>query len=183
MAKEYQFIKKEVKKMFTLETQRLLLRQYKEDDLIPLYRIFSDPETMEFYPAPFSIQETQDWIKRNQDRYRNDGYGLWAVCLKETNEFIGDCGLVQQKVNDRIEVEIGYHINKKYWSKGFATEAAIACKKYGYYHLGLNKLISIIDPRNASSIRVAEKIGFTKEKETFIFNKNHFIYSGFKGNC
>jgi len=166
--------------MVVLETQRLILRQYKDEDITPLHHIFSDPETMKFYPAPFSIQQTQDWIKRNQDRYRNDGYGLWAVCLKETNELIGDCGLVKQKINDNIEVEIGYHINKQYWSKGFATEAAKACKEYAFDKLGLNKLISIIDPKNVPSIRVAEKIGFTKEKEVFIFGKNHYIYSGVK---
>jgi len=95
--------------MIVLETQRLILRQYEDEDITPLHHIFSDPETMRFYPAPFSIEQTQDWIKRNQDRYRNDGYGLWAVCLKETNELIGDCGLVKQKINDSIEVEIGYH--------------------------------------------------------------------------
>jgi [ribosomal protein S5]-alanine N-acetyltransferase len=97
--------------------------------------------------------------------------------LKETNELICDCGLVKQKVDGRTEVEIGYHINKKYWSKGFASEAAKGCKEYGFFQLGLNKEISIIDPRNIPSIRVAEKIGFTKEKESFIFNKNHYIYS------
>lgn len=102
--------------------------------------------------------------------------------MKDTNEFIGDCGLVKQKINNSIEVEIGYHINKKYWSKGFASEAAKACKEYGFYKLSLNKVISIIDPKNVPSIRVAEKIGFTKEKEAFIFNKNHYIYSGVKEN-
>lgn len=76
-------------------------------------------------------------------------------------------------------MEIGYHINKKYWSKGFASEAAMACKQYGFHHLGLQKLISIIDPNNLASIRVAEKIGFSKEREAFIFNKNHTIYAGF----
>jgi len=70
--------------------------------------------------------------------------------------------------------------NKTYWSKGFATEAAKACKEYAFYKLGLSKLISIIDPGNVPSIRVAEKIGFTKEKEVFIFDKNHYIYSGVK---
>ncbi len=92
----------------------MILRQYEDEDIAPLHPVFSAPETMKF----FSIWRTQDWIKRNQDRYRNDGYGLWAVCLKETNEFIGDCGLVKQKINDSIEVEIGYHINKSIGPRG-----------------------------------------------------------------
>ncbi|MGG3642059.1 GNAT family N-acetyltransferase [Bacillus gobiensis] len=166
--------------MIILETERLFLRQYKEEDMSSLHSIFSDSETMKYYPSLFSFEQTQNWIKRNQERYQEDGYGLWGICLKETNELIGDCGLVKQKVDGRTEVEIGYHIDKKYWSKGFASEAAKGCKEYGFCQLGLNKLISIIDPRNIPSIRVAEKIGFTKEKESFIFNKNHYIYSGSK---
>ncbi|WML43855.1 GNAT family N-acetyltransferase [Neobacillus sp. PS3-40] len=166
--------------MIVLKTERLYLRQYKEEDTRILLPIFSDVETMKYYPAPLSFEQTQNWIKKNQERYQEDGYGLWGICLKETNELIGDCGLVKQNVDDITEVEIGYHINKKYWSNGFASEAARGCKEYGFNQLGLNKLISIIDPRNIPSIRVAEKIGFTKEKEFFMFNKNHYIYSGSK---
>ncbi len=102
------------------------------------------------------------------------------MCLKETDELIGDCGLVRQTVDGRTEIEIGYHIHKKYWSRGFATEAAKACKAYGFHQLHFNKLICLIDPKNIPSIRVAEKIGFTKEKEVFIFGKNHAVYSGYK---
>ena len=163
-----------------LETERLYLRQYREEDIDSLHAIFSDPETMAYYPAPFSLEQTQNWVKKNQQRYKEDGFGLWGICLKETNELIGDCGLVKQIVDGKTEIEIGYHINKKYWSKGFASEAAKACKEYGFNELGFKKLISIIDPRNTPSIRVAEKIGFTKEKEVFIFGKDHNIYSGEK---
>lgn len=179
IAREYEIKNNEGgEENFILETDRLYLRQYKNDDFSFLHAIFSDPETMEYYPAPFSIQKTNDWIERNQDRYKSDGFGLWAVCFKETNELIGDCGLVKQTIDGRVEVEIGYHINKRYWSKGFASEAANACKEYGFHHLGLMKLICIIAPGNLPSIRVAEKIGFTKEREAFIFNRTHFIYSG-----
>ncbi|MFB4165746.1 GNAT family N-acetyltransferase [Alteribacillus sp. JSM 102045] len=167
--------------MIILETQRLYLKKFTEEDMTPLHDIFSDSETMKYYSAPFSKQQTQNWIKRNQVRYQKDGYGLWAVCLKDSNECIGDCGLVKQNMDGGKEVEIGYHINKKYWSKGFASEAAKACKDYGFDLLNVNKLISIIDPKNIPSIKVAEKIGFTKEKEAFLFNKNHYIYSEVKG--
>jgi ribosomal-protein-alanine N-acetyltransferase len=163
--------------MNILETERLLLRQYIEEDSPFLYSIFSDLETMKYYPAPFSLEQTQDWVRKNQERYKKDGFGLWAICLKENNEIIGDCGLVKQVVDGKTEVEIGYHINKKHWSKGFATEAAKSCKEYGFYNLELAKLLSIIDPMNLASIKVAERIGFSKEKEVFIFNKKHHIYS------
>lgn len=160
-----------------LETPRLYLRHYINEDIHALYPMFSDPETMRFYPSHFSYQQTQQWIQRNIERYDRDGYGLWAVCLKDTDECIGDCGLIKQHVNGTTEVEVGYHISKEHWSKGYATEAALACKEYGLYQVGLFRLISIIDPGNIASIRVAEKIGFHKEKEAVIFNKNHYIYA------
>jgi [ribosomal protein S5]-alanine N-acetyltransferase len=163
-----------------LETERLYLRELKPEDQDGLHAIFSDEETMRFYPAPFTREQTGQWIQKNQERYRKDGFGLWGVCLKETDELIGDCGLVRQTVDGRTEIEIGYHIHKKYWSRGFATEAAKACKAYGFHQLHFNKLICLIDPKNIPSIRVAEKIGFTKEKEVFIFGKNHAVYSGDK---
>lgn len=162
------------------ETERLYLRELKPEDLDSLHAIFSDDDTMRFYPAPFTREQTGQWIQKNLERYWKDGFGLWGVCLKETDDLIGDCGLVQQSVDDHIEIEIGYHINKKYWSRGLATEAAKACKEYGFHQLYFNKLICIIDPRNIPSIRVAEKIGFTKEKESFVFGKYHSIYSGYK---
>jgi [ribosomal protein S5]-alanine N-acetyltransferase len=163
-----------------LETERLYLRELKPEDFDRLHAIFSDEETMRFYPAPFTREQTGQWIQKNQARYRKDGFGLWGVCLKETDELIGDCGLVRQTVDGRTEIEIGYHIHKKYWSRGFATEAAKACKEYGFHQLHFNKLICLIDPKNIPSIRVAEKIGFTKEKEVFIFGNNHAVYSGDK---
>lgn len=161
-----------------METKRLSLRPFTMDDLSSLHSIFSDPETMAYYPAPFSEEQTKSWIKRNLERYQVDGFGLWGVLLKENNQFIGDCGLVKQTIAGKTYVEIGYHINKIEWSKGYATEAAMSCMDYGFNTLGLNKLISIIDPKNCPSIRVAEKIGFTKEQDLFVFNKIHSIYSG-----
>jgi [ribosomal protein S5]-alanine N-acetyltransferase len=180
---EGEIIKKRGGKKMILETARLILRQFEDEDSTPLHQIYSDPETMQFYPSPFSMKQTKQWMKRNQNRYKHDGFGLWAVCLKETEEIIGDCGLIKQQLNDEREVEVGYHINRMYWSNGYATEAARACKEYGFVQLGFNKLISIIDPKNTSSIRVAQKIGFTKEKEFFIFGKNHHIYAGKRTTC
>lgn len=163
---------------FILETERLYLRHFEADDAAALHEIFSDAETMRFYPAPFTIEQTHTWISRNQNRYKADGFGLWAVCLKDTDEVIGDCGLITQIINGEAEVEIGYHIHKRYWSKGFAAEAALKCKEYGFQQLKKNKLVSIIAPNNIQSIKVAEKIGFTFEREEHIFNKKHYIYSG-----
>ncbi|MGG0658715.1 GNAT family N-acetyltransferase [Rummeliibacillus pycnus] len=163
--------------MIKLETNNLYLREFILEDFSSLHIIFSDEETMKYYPSPFCIEKTKKWIEKNQQRYNKDGFGLWAVCLKGTDQVIGDCGLTKQQVDGKLEVEIGYHINKKYWGKGYATEAATSCKEFGLYQLGVNKMISIIDPQNSQSIRVAEKIGFTLEKKSFVFGKIHNIYS------
>ena len=93
-----------------LETKRLLLREMIPDDFQALLRVLGDPETMWHYPYTFDGQHVRDWIERNMNRYRKDGFGLWAVCLKDNGEMIGDCGLTLQNINGEILPEIGYHI-------------------------------------------------------------------------
>lgn len=161
------------------ETERLFLREYVEQDINTLYQILSDPYTMKYYPVALNWTQTKNWIIRNRTRYKNDGYGLWAVCLKENGKFIGDCGLVKQNIKGTAEVEIGYHIHKEYWSRGFATEAAARCKAHAFNEKNLTKLICIIEPQNKQSIRVAEKIGFKKERVETIFGKQHLIYADY----
>lgn len=163
--------------MHILETDHLYLREYQKNDFSSLHAIFSDAETMKYYPAPFTVEKTKNWIVTNQNRYMQDGFGLWAVCLKDTDEVIGDCGLTKQLVEGNNEVEIGYHINKKYWGKGYATEAATCCRELAFNQIGCKKLICIINPQNKQSIRVAEKLGFTFDKEAIVFNQLHSIYA------
>nr|WP_313929898.1 GNAT family N-acetyltransferase [Microcoleus sp. FACHB-SPT15] len=91
--------------------------------------------------------------------------GLWAAILKDLNGFAGQCGLVVQHVDGKTEIEIGYLFLRKYWGQGLATEAALACRNYGFTSLNFTRLISLINPNNMPSRRVAEKIGMTLEKE------------------
>jgi RimJ/RimL family protein N-acetyltransferase len=97
--------------------------------------------------------------------YADRGFGLWALVLKENGEVIGDCGLVVQQIEGVGEVEIGYHVRRDLWGQGFATEAAQACREYGFHQLGRDRLISLIHPANRASRRVAEKNGMTLTKE------------------
>ena len=113
-----------------IETKRLILREYTMEDFDVLFEIMSDAETMEHYPAPFDEERTIGWIKWNLDNYKKYGFGLWAVVLKETGEFIGDCGISIQNIDGEMLPEIGYHINKKYWRKGYAKEAARASRDW-----------------------------------------------------
>lgn len=95
-------------------------------------------------------------------------FRAWGVCLKETDELIGDCGLVRQTVDGRTEIEIGYHIHKKCWSRGFSTEAAKGCKEYGFHQLFFNKLICLIDPKILLLSGWQKKLALQKKKR-FLF--------------
>lgn len=122
------------------ETERLQMRQMTSDDVTSLLTVFGDAEAMRFYPAPFDGQQMQEWVDWNQRNYTNYGYGLWALILRATGELVGDCGLVNQQVEDSLEIEIGYHVRRDLWRQGLATEAAIACRDYGFDILGRRRL-------------------------------------------
>ncbi len=144
--------------MWVLETERLRLRQTTLDDVDDLLGILGDPEAMRFYPAPKTREETAGWIRWCLDSYERYGFGLWISVLKQGNRFVGDCGLVMQPVENQLEVEIGYHTLRTCWGQGFASEAARACRDYAFNTLGYQRVVSIVDPQNYASRRVAEKV-------------------------
>jgi [ribosomal protein S5]-alanine N-acetyltransferase len=163
--------------MPVLETQRLSLREFQLEDLDALAAILSDRETMRYYPMSFDRAAVADWIQRNRTRYANDGYGLWAMILKSTCELIGDCGLVRQSVDAVDEIEIGYHVRGDLWNQGYASEAARACRDFGFANLEVDRLISLIRPENIASRRVAEKNGMTVWKEVTRVDLLHYVYA------
>jgi len=160
-----------------LETERLVLREITQDDFDDLFAIWSDAETMRFYPATLDRQGMQEWLERNQRRYEQYGHGLWAVILKSNGKFVGDCGLTIQEVDGVEELEVGYQFSKKYWGQGFATEAARGCMDYAFNQLGRRRIISMIRPENIPSRRVAERNGLKIEKELFWRGFQHFVYA------
>lgn len=148
-----------------IETEQLILREMTMDDFDALHAIFSDPQHMRHYPEPFSREKTASWIERNQERYKNHGYGLWAVVLKAENRVIGDCGITLQNIAGEQLPEIGYHIDKAYTRKGYATQVARACKEYAFETLGFEKIYSYMNKSNIPSQKVAENNGMTKIEE------------------
>ena len=148
-----------------IETPRLLLRNYSLSDFDALYEIMSDPETMQHYPAPFDADRTRNWITWNLDNYEKYGFGLWAVMLKETGEFIGDCGITLQNIDGEILPEIGYHIHKKYWRRGFGKEAARAVRDWGFRNTEYNIFYSYMKYTNVGSYSTALANGMKKVKE------------------
>ena len=142
-----------------LETQRLLLREMTQADFPALADILQDEQTMYAYEGAFNDTETQAWLDKNLTRYRDDGIGLWAVVLRENGDMIGQAGLTWQEMNGKRIPEVGYLFNRAYWGKGYATEAAIACKEYGFKQLGLDEIFSIIRDTNIASMNVAIRNG------------------------
>ena len=142
-----------------LETERLYLREMDQGDFRSLCRILQDDEAMYAYEGAFTDGEVQEWLDRQIARYQAWGFGLWAVILKETNEMIGQCGLTMQPWKNREVLEVGYLFERRYWRRGYATEAARACKKYAFEALGAREVYSIIRDTNFASQRVALRNG------------------------
>lgn len=147
-----------------VQTDRIRLREYTERDLDDLAAMFADEETMRYYPRPKTRDESLAWISWNLRLYRERGFGLWVMESRQTSEFLGDCGLTPQTVEGVTDIEVGWHTKRAHWNRGFATEAALACKDLASSRFGVKRLISIIDPENVASRRVAEKIGMREEK-------------------
>ena len=142
-----------------IETERLYLREMNESDYQSLFKVLADPDIMQYYPYAFDEQRVHQWIADNIERYRVFGFGLWAVCLKETGEMIGDCGLTMQNINDFIRPEIGYHIRADQQKKGYAKEAAAAVRDWAFSKTPFLVLYSYMKAENVPSSKTAESIG------------------------
>ena len=164
-----------------LETERLILREMTQEDYPALAQILQDREAMFAYEHAFSDEETQAWLNRMLERYRADGYGLWAVVRKETGEMIGQCGLTRQRVEEREVLEIGYLFQRKHWKQGYAIEAARACKVYAFETLNADEVFSIVRDNNIASMNVAIRNGMTIRsrftKHYYDMDMPHYAFS------
>lgn len=142
-----------------ITTPRLLLREMTEEDFEALYAILTDPETMKYYPKAYDEAHVHRWIAWCRDSYEKHGFGLWAVTL--AGEFIGDCGISMQPINGQWLPEIGYHIRKDHWRKGYASEAAAACIRVAFEQFGFPAVYSYMNAENEPSWRTAMKNGMT----------------------
>ena len=154
-----------------IETKRLYLREMTEDDFDALYKVLGDRDIMQYYPYIFDEDRVKGWIKRNIVRYQQLGFGLWAVCLKETGEMIGDCGLTMQLINGQIKPEIGYHIRADQQRKGYASEAAAAVRDWTFEHTPFNMIYSYMKGANIPSVNTAMSYG-GKLVEEFVDEQN-----------
>jgi len=163
------------------DAPRLFFRALNLEDIGHLQVIFSDPLAMRHYPATKSIAETREWIERSMTSYERHGHGLWAVCLRETGEFLGQCGLIHQELRANPDKEIGYSFQRRFWGRGYATEAARAVKEAALTIFGFPYVVSFIAPDNEPSIKVARRIGMELEEilppEANKWNRTVHVYS------
>ncbi|MCZ6915314.1 MAG: GNAT family N-acetyltransferase [Gemmatimonadetes bacterium] len=141
-----------------LTTERLILRRFVLGDIPELRQVFDDWYAKRFYPEMGSLPMAERWVRRNIARYEEQGVGLWAACLKETGEVVGDCGLIYQTIQEQQEVEVAYHLRADQRGKGLATEAALACLDHGFNVLDCDRIVSMAHPDNHASKRVAQRV-------------------------
>ncbi len=162
-----------------ITTERLLLREFTEEDLSDFTLLMADPQVMEFsLKGTLSKEEAREYLqKRILSHYQKYGFGLWAIFIQETGQFIGLAGPITVMIDGLEEVEVGYRFAPKYWGKGFATEAVQVIINYLFSSLPLQKLIAIIDPRNHRSLKVAGRAGMHFWKKTCFHGFNVEIYA------
>lgn len=148
-----------------IETERLILRPWKDEDIAPFAALNADPIVMEFFPKLLSYQETEDMVKRLKAHFEREGWGLMATEIKETGEFIGMIGLNKPHYETPFTpcVEIGWRTKAESWNKGYATEGAKACLEFGFNYLNLNKIAAFTTETNKRSQRIMEKISMTRD--------------------
>ena len=159
-----------------LETERLILRTFTMDDAPLIYELNLDPEVTRYTFDPIKdIEHAKAVLEKTiLPQYVLYNHGRWAVLLKNGLEFMGWCGLKARP--ERNEIDMGYRFRKKFWEKGYATEGAFACIKYGFEKLNLSRIIGRAIPGNESSLRVLEKCGMTYLGEEIVDGYLHKTY-------
>ncbi len=165
--------------MIILETPRLFFRRLEIADLDALFALYSDPEVRRYFPeGTLSYAETKEeleWFLNGHPSHAE--LGLWATIHKESGQFIGRCGLLPWTIDGVFEVEVAYMLSKEFWGQGLGTEAARSIRDYGFYQLGYNRLICLIDKNNQASLRVAQNIGMQFEKEGYDDKGPYVLYA------
>ncbi len=164
-----------------VETARLEIREWISEDFEEFFTLMSDPEVMRFslLGRALSREEAADLFHKRILQHYSKGFGLWALYYKEENKIIGFAGLITQEIDGERKIELGYRLLPKYWHRGLALEATREICTYAFTVLKLKELISIIEPDNTRSIRLAERLGMKPLKMTKFHERDVYIYTIF----
>ena len=145
---------------FPLETERLLLRPFEPSDASAMFEIWGDPVAMRWIPsgAHPDVETSRQRIGRFIEHQERHGFSLWPIIEKATGRILGDCGLILVEWKGP-DVELAYRFGRAAWGKGYATEAAGVCLRYGFEVAGLDEIIAVTQPDHVASRRVMEKNG------------------------
>ncbi len=162
-----------------LETKRLILRHLAPNDLDSLFALYSDRDVRRHFPeGTLTYEETKEELERFLDGHQDHPQlGLWATIHKDTDRFSGRCGLIPWTIDDALEIEVAYLLDKQYQRQGLGTEAAQALVRYGFEQLQLPRLIALIDPTHQASIRTAERAGLHFEREIELEGVRSSLYA------
>ena len=151
--------------MLILETERLRLRTWKDEDLFFLIKMNQDPRVMEYFPSLIGPKETELFVKKIEEHFKRKGYSLYAVERKDQGAFIGFIGFLDTQFQAPFTpaTEIGWQLSFEHWNQGFATDGAKALIEYGFSHLMLKEIVSFTTAQNIRSIRVMEKLGMRRD--------------------
>lgn len=163
-----------------LDTERLRIRPYRDDDAAGLHEVFGSPEVMKWTPSPPSkdLAETKERLGRTMafTGRQPPGLGLWGLELRESGDFLGQVGLFPVE-GKGPEIEVAYELAPRVWGHGYATEAARALIEYGFGELGLTRIVALILPANTRSRRVAEKCAMTLEGPGRFYGLDLVVYA------
>ncbi|WP_020539458.1 GNAT family N-acetyltransferase [Lewinella cohaerens] len=152
---------------FKITTDRLLLRKFQKEDALGFFRMNNDPLVLQYTgDVPFTDMAAAEAFLTSYQHYQKCGYGRWTVLDRTTEEYLGFCGLKYHPKSG--DVDLGFRFHRKFWGRGYATEAATACLQYGFTTLNIPCVIGRAQTENVASIRVLEKIGM-QFVETFDF--------------
>lgn len=143
------------------ETERLIIRHYKEDDFAAFLDMNSNEEVMRYFPKCLDEQGSREFFTKINTRIKESGKCFWAIELKENNEFIGFVGLSEPNFEEEFIpcTEIGWRLRRKYWGRGYATEGAKACLEVGWKYYNLDEILAFAVKENIPSLNVMKKIG------------------------
>ncbi|MCS7236662.1 MAG: GNAT family N-acetyltransferase [Thermoguttaceae bacterium] len=160
------------------QSARITLREFTWADFPELLPILTDPLVMKFsVTGPLTPEQVRGFLDRCLCKYKERGYWLWAAIYRPENRLIGYSGLLDQYIDNKPEIEVAYRLAPAFWGRGLGTEAAALARDYAFARLGTDRVISLIEPANMASIRVAEKNGFTYEKDTTYYHLFVRVYS------
>lgn len=157
-----------------IETERLLVRPWREDDAEGAKAVYCDPEVRFFTGGVYPAEKIEEFIRKRRESHAKGELRLLPVVEKSSGRIVGSCGF--QPFDGGPEIEIGWMLARESWGKGYATEMSRAVLRYGLDEMKLPRVLASIDPRNTRSVAVVNRLGMTYWKTLFVYGRDMLMY-------